>query len=452
MCNKYFRRFSLIFVLLLHLPLVSCGGGFNTINFSVVVFSDVHFDPFYDPSLFKALVAADADEWANIFKTSNISAPLVWGSDTNYPLLMLALSSIKQNLGVSPLIIFSGDILTHKFHQTFYTLYGSQDVQAMEAFADKTVAFFLEQVRASAGNLPVMFAVGNNDSYEDLGPDSAFLSNTAELYYTELLNGTVDHQAFLSTFKKGGYYSAEPPGTNLMVIGINTALCAYLDNTTTRFDEELRWLDKTLTAAKDADKKVWLIMHVPPGANTYSTAQSLDNNGHIADAVMMWSQDYQASFLQILSKYPGIITMSLAGHTHMDEYRIMLPDNVLEVTPAISPRSGNDPAFKIFTLCSDTLKPIDYRSLNYDLATMPGQFNIYYTFSSAYCLFGFLNDSLEQLFPALVTNNRQQGLYREYYYSGNNSLNSITDTNWPVYWSGIANMEQQEFIDSVNFY
>jgi hypothetical protein len=39
-----------------------CGSGTNTTsrNFPVVVFSDVHFNPFYDSSLFQSLVAADA--------------------------------------------------------------------------------------------------------------------------------------------------------------------------------------------------------------------------------------------------------------------------------------------------------------------------------------------------------------------------------------------------------
>ena len=97
-------------------------------GYPVVVFSDVHFNPFYDPSLFPALVSADAGEWASIFQTSTITAPSVWGSDTNYPLLALALSSIKQNLGASPLIIYTGDILGHNFPQTFYrTINGSQD-------------------------------------------------------------------------------------------------------------------------------------------------------------------------------------------------------------------------------------------------------------------------------------------------------------------------------------
>jgi sphingomyelin phosphodiesterase acid-like 3 len=465
------RLISLLFALILQLQLAACGSGTNTnttntTNFPVVVFSDVHFNPFYDPSLFPALVSADASEWANIFKTSSISTPSVWGSDTNYPLLVLALSSIRQNLGASPLIIYTGDILGHNFPQTFFNLYGSQDppdvadVAAMKAFTDKTVAFFMEQVRSSVGNIPVIFAVGNSDSYSGLGPDSSFLSSTAELFYTKFLNGTADHQAFLDTFTRGGYYSAEPLGTNLMVIGLNTILLA-LDDTRIAVDTELAWLDLKLASAKADGKRVWLLMHVPPGANIALTAGNVDNNGHIASASMMWKtdSDYQARFLQILSNYPGIITLTLAAHTHMDEYRILSPYDVLDVTPAISPYFGNNPAFKVFTFSYDTLKPTDYSSLNYNLATNPGQFNSYYTFSTAYSVQGLLDNSLAQLFPALVTNNAKQALYRGYYFSGHNysipitnTLNPITNTNWPVFWCGIGNMDQQDLIDCVNSY
>src|SRR5665647_580309 len=105
------RLLFLVFVLTV---LASCGGDTNNNtnnNFPVVVVSDVHFDPFYDPSLFPALVAADVSEWEGIFKTSQITAPSAWGNDTNYPLFVLTLSSIKRNLGASPLFLpatFSG--------------------------------------------------------------------------------------------------------------------------------------------------------------------------------------------------------------------------------------------------------------------------------------------------------------------------------------------------------
>jgi hypothetical protein len=94
---------------------------------------------------------------------------------------------------------------------------------------------------------------------------------------------------------------------------------------------------------------------------------------------------------------------------------------------------------------------------------MPGQFTSYYTFSAAYSLHVLLNASLAHLLPTLITNSVKQALYREHFYSGynsptpvtypgGNSYSPITDNCWPVYWSGIGNMEQQEFIDGVNSY
>jgi hypothetical protein len=136
----------------------------------------------------------------------------------------------------------------------------------------------------------------------------------------------------------------------------------------------------------------------------------------------------------------------------MDEYRIMSTSGVLEITPSISPASGNNPAYRVFTFSTDTFKPTDYRSLNCDLAANPTQFNDYYTFSAAYSTQALLNDSLAQLYPVLVTNIAKQELYRGYYFSGHNSPAYITDTNWPVFYCGIGNMGQQEFTDCVNNY
>ena len=154
---------------------------------------NVHSNPFYDPTLFPQLLARDPSEWKSIFQTSAVLTLSTWHSDTNYPLFKLALSSIKQSLGASPVVIYTGDLIGHSFPTDFYCLYvpphtpppcpgivpTAPEVAAMQAFTDKTVAFVTAQVRAAVGNLPVMFAVGNIDSYTGYGPDSTFLANNA---------------------------------------------------------------------------------------------------------------------------------------------------------------------------------------------------------------------------------------------------------------------------------
>ncbi|MBI4775522.1 MAG: metallophosphoesterase [Deltaproteobacteria bacterium] len=470
MCGKMFKSLSLILVLMFQLNLAGCGGSDKADpNFEVVVFTDVHFNPFYDESLFQQLNNSDSSQWAAIFQSSNITTPSTWGTDTNYPLLALALANVQLNLGTSAFVIFTGDILGHYLPQTFFRLYDPEnaekptvaDIEAMKAFTDKTVAFFMEQVRSAVGDIPVLFALGNADSYTGLGPDSSFLSNTAELYYTNFLNGAVDHQTFLDTYTSGGYYAAEPDGENLMVIALNTFECSpvFGDDATDAVNAQLVWLDETLASAQSKGKKVWLIMHVPPGVDKYSTAQSADANGHITSATMLWNSVYQATFLQKLRKYPELITHSLGAHTHMDEYRVMSSGDVMDITPGITPYFGNDPAFKVFTFSHETLKAMDYTSLNYDLGAMPPQFDIYYTFSTAYRMQGDLNDSLEQLYQELVTDNTKQAFYRGSCFSGHNyttpvgsAFYPITDSTWPIYWAGIGEMDEQDFIYSVNSY
>ncbi len=494
MSRRDFVKYSAGTVACLYLgSLTGCGGGGGTTitggGYPVVVFSDVHFNPFYDPSVVPELVATDAGDWETVFKKSGVKSLSSRGTDTNYPLLVLSLAGIKRSLGASPLVIFTGDILGHGIPQLFYAYYygnlgipvpptpDDTAVAAMKAFTDKAVSFFMDQVRGAVGNLPVVFAVGNGDSYSGYGPnilnsatmqpDNSFLVNTAGLFYTKFLNGTAGHQAFLDTFTVAGYYSVEPAGTNLMVIGLNTILfCQGFSAGPNANDgivaAELDWLDSKLAAATVKGKKVWLLMHAPPGGVPSATAALL-NNGKISSAAMMWYPPYQTRFLQIISNYPGLISMTLAGHTHMDEYRILPSSEAVEITPAITPWFGNDPAFKVFTISGYTLKPSDFSSLNYDLATNPAQFNTYYTFSKAYSMQGPLDASLAQLTPALVTDQAKQALYRGHYFSGNdsptpvtyplgNSYTPITDATWPVYWSCIGHMDEQAIIDSVNKY
>jgi hypothetical protein len=191
-------------------------------------------------------------------------------------------------------------------------------------------------------------------------------------------------------------------------------------------------------------------MHAPPGADEGTTGEPANDNGRITTATMMWVDENQATFMGIIEKYPGIITMSLAGHTHMDEFRLMSPGNILVISAGISPVFGNNPAYKIFNLDNSTLAPVDYLAVNCDSQMSPSEFNNLYRFSEAYDLKGPLATSLETLFPMLIASDPAKQQYQAAFYSGNNASNPITITNWPVYWCGIGYMEQQKFFSAVN--
>jgi sphingomyelin phosphodiesterase acid-like 3 len=414
-------------------------------------------------ALVALLDAADISDWPAIFlgstnlANSKLTSP---GADTNYALLTLALASIKRNLGTSPVILFTGDFLGHGIDQLYPKYSVNQTADEAAAFVDKTLTFVLQQIRAACGDIPVLFAVGNCDSYTGYGPDSKFLANNAAQLYSTMLKGVANEQDFLSTFKAGGYYAAEPLGKNLMVISLDTMPLSPLvqangdasESDQAAVDAELAWFDTKLAAAQAAGQKVWLLMHAPPGADEGTTAGNITSAGHLSAATMMWEPNYQSSFMRILQKYPGVIAMTLAGHTHMDEYRIVLPNTLLEITPAISPVFTNDPAYKVFTLDRQTLAPSDFRSISCDLSKTPAQFSDYYTFSKAYFMSGSLPVFLTGMLPQLVTNSQLQALYRGYYYSGNNSPSPLTDLKWPAYWAGIGIMWEQELTNAVNSY
>lgn len=451
-----------------------CSGG-NGItgadSFSVPVFSDVHFQPFIDPFaangtypnpattpanqlLVAQLDIADPSDWPAIFKgtlNSTNTAPSPLGTDTNYALLKLALESIKQNLGTSPAVLFTGDFLGHGVDQ-FYSAYSGNNVSAnANAFVDKTLTFVLQQIRTAMGTTPVYFALGNCDSYTGYGPDSTFLANNAQQLSTLALNGAGNQQDVISSLTNGGYYSVEPAGMNLMIVALNTfALSPGITVDPNMIAGQFAWFDTQLSQASSAGKKVWLLMHAPPGAVESTTGNPTNDNGKITAATMMWVDSNQETFMGIIEKYPGVIAMSLAGHTHMDEFRLMSPGNALAITAGLSPYFGNYPAYKIFTLDGVSLAPTDYSAVNCNLLVTPAAFNSYYTFSQAYELEGSLATSFAELFPALIASNAAKMQYQGAFYSGNNTLNPITSTNWPVYWCGIGYMDEQEFFTAVN--
>jgi hypothetical protein len=431
-------------------------------NFPVLVFSDVHFQPFISPftaatlaanmALVAQLDAADTSQWPAILQAS-ATAPSAYGADTNYPLLALALESIQQNLGASPAVLNTGDFLGHGVDQLYTTYSTDKSAAAAMAFVDKTLTFVLQQIRGAVGNLPVYFALGNCDSYTGYGPNSAFLASNAQRLHSLALNGAGDRQAFITTVADGGYYAAESTALNLMVIGLNSiALSPLVPADPAMIAAQFAWLDGKLAEASAAGKKVWLLMHAPPGADEGTTGEPANDNGKLTTATMMWVDIHQATFMGIIEKYPGVIAMTLAGHTHMDEFRLISQGNVLEITAGISPVFGNNPAYKIFTMDSLRLAPTDFSAVNCNLQTTPLQFSRSYVFSQSYAVTGSLADSLVRLFPTLKSSISAQTLYRGNFISGNTSANAITDLNWPVYWCGIGTMTQADLITAVNSY
>jgi sphingomyelin phosphodiesterase acid-like 3 len=430
----------------------------------LVVFTDVHFTPFYDPDIFWDLVQASPDLWADIFEKSSITEPQSWGKETNYPLLMNMLQAAYQASRASPLVLFQGDMLAHKFRETFFDLYGTEDEAALRSFVYKTCAFFAAQVRNHLPGLPVLFVLGNNDSYTGdykLAPGGEYLAETSDLFYSTLLLEKADPVTFAETYLAGGYYKAQPSPSKVLFICLNTVLFSVNWSSEEAKDaptRQLDWLEHTLAEARVQGKKVWILMHVPPGADAYGTvSRYMDESGHISDAAMLWKEDYQERFLEIIRPYGDMIEAGFAGHTHMDEYRIMLHEGgessgTILFSPSVSPQYGNNSGFKVFTVSTADWGLQDYRSVVFPFEIADPTFETYYTFSSAYHLGSPLEAALTELLPELVADEAQRMNYSRFYYSGHDAGNPINDANWPAYWCAICTMSKDDYIGCVNGY
>ena len=316
------------------------------------------------------------------FENSSVTDLSSWGQETNYPLLKRTLEAAGQSVGEGQAVIFDGDILAHKFPETFFQLYGEEDPEALRSFVYKSMVFFSAQVRERLGNVPVMFTLGNNDSYAGdylLVPGGAFLTDTAELFYNTFLLGQADWETYFSTYSTGGYFVAAPPGAKVLFVCLNSVLFSNhrseectdeADNVPGR---QLDWLEQVLEKARGNGKKVFLVTHIPTGMSIYSTVRTyMDANGKISDAEVFWKESCQSRFLDICRRYASVIEAIFNGHTHMDEYRLILDRDgdaykAAIVTPAVSPQYGNNPAFKVLTLRGEDWKPLDYRFVSCDL-------------------------------------------------------------------------------------
>lgn len=471
-CHFRMKRSTITLVLtcaLLLVPLLflsGCGSGTpqpvvnnstningNTANsFSQV--SDIHFNPYYDPSLVPQLIKADASQWEAIFTKSAVTGFGVPGKDeTNYPLLVSALQSIAKTADKPDFVIFSGDFLAHNFDTQFLTYDKSGDNYS--GFVDKTIAFITLMFNKYLPGLRVYFCLGNNDS--DTGdyqivPDGAFLHNTATGFAANFIKDTENQKSFNQTYPVGGYYVITPPNSpNTSIISLNTVFFSVKYTVKTDDDpgkKQLDWLENQLKDAKQRSKKVWLLLHIPPGTNVFS---SVSKNQYVP----MWQLQYNDRFIQIVKENAAIITGGFAGHTHMDDFRVLFqlptpaqPVSLIRICPAISPEFGNYPGYQQFTYDRKGFSLVDYDThwLNLEItdpATAVWQKE--YRFSTAYGQNAITANSLLAIYNGLDTNPTWRGLYTNYYNVGNLSLPVITDANFKAYRSGIGNWTEDGF-------
>ena len=381
-----------------------------------LIVSDIHFNPMADASLVVKLAAADPEQWEAILAQSKNTAFSQYGEDTNWWLLQSALDAMRATMPHPAFIMSNGDMLAHHFPQTFTNATHDEDREDYRKFVRKTLQFLALEFRKRYPDTAIFVTPGNNDNEcgnYSIYAGGDFLHDTAELT-RNLAHG--DKELVESWEALGSYDIPNPAIHGMRIISMNTVFlsemykaadfkegCAIVSSPAPT--ELLTWLESRLASARQAHEKVWLMFHIPPGIDSYTTIHkyqallkgkpNANDEKLCASAIVpMWVPKSTEEFDKLLEKYQDVVVASFAGHTHSDEFRVINaaakePQFVL-VSSAISPIYNQNPGFRVVTFANDgSLRDntVYYlTNLLFASGTTPGEWKREYTFSEQWKL------------------------------------------------------------------
>lgn len=402
--------------------------------------SDIHFNPFADPAIVPQLIAAPVEQWQAIFESATNAGFGQYGRDTTYPLLASMLSEAKSL--PYDYVLNTGDNLSHGFRTEFLQAGGSE--KDFESFIIKTMLFVDRMLKQSFAGAPLISTLGNNDSTCGdymLAPNSAMLAAVARD-----LPVVAGHPPALRDFAIGGFYAVPHPTVpnhDIIVLSDVFWSSGYRDACDADGGDpgsaELAWLEWTLFQQKLAGRSASLVMHIPPGIDTFSSLRGTCP----ASVKSFWQDAYAARFLAVVGAYKDLLRGSYAGHTHMDDFRVAVdakgaPFLATRITPAVSPIFGNNPTFTVLLYDKTDASVTDYAT--FYLANFPKigpaagpQWAFEYAFGQAYGLKGYDPANLMSLAEAIRGNPSVQGSFMKYYPAETSAQSSINALNVPAY-------------------
>ncbi|MGC1781499.1 MAG: metallophosphoesterase [Acidobacteriaceae bacterium] len=438
--------------------------------------SDIHFDPFHDPAKLQQLVDAPVSRWNAILSASpslkqkQAFADLqqschARGVDTSYTLLRSSLDAMRSRQPDAKFMTVSGDLLAHGFTCRYSTLLPRLTQSDYEEFVLKTIRFVLGELRQSFPGVPIYVALGNNDSacgdYR-LDADSDFLARIGRIVAEGLPPS--DRQQEMTEFAKNGSYSVTMAplvqDTRFIVLddlflSSEYSTCSGKQNSTAA-NGEMTWLRDQLVQARRLGQKVWVMGHIPTGIDPYSTVMRFRNVCGRGRPVMFQSSSRLAN---LLIEYADVTRLGIFAHTHMDEIRLLEPENrklhsssgdsvAIKMIPSISPVDGNDPSFTVAYVNPATAMLRDYEVIAASNRTGIGTtWSREYDYARAYHQPQFSPSAVRKLVAGLQADPREKKKasqrYIRYYLIGDRSPE--LKPFWKQYVCALANYTAETY-------
>jgi sphingomyelin phosphodiesterase acid-like 3 len=473
---------------------------------SALFLSDIHFDPYADPAKVVKLNAAPAAGWDAILDAPDSptrSADLttlqkacpVRGVDTNNTLWKSSLDAIFNRAFAARFVTITGDLLAHQFDCKYKALLPGASRADYLNFVEKTIQYVVVTLQTKVSSaVPLYIALGNNDSgctdYALQPAQDEFLARTANIVAGTLPASLskAETDAVLRDFAAGGYYSAPLdfgmplapiPHTRIIVLddlfsSVKYVTCGGKPDPAPA-TAELAWLEGQLAAARQHKERVWVMGHIPPGVDLYSTARKLTNVCMGGQPQMFLGSE---SLAEILARNSDIVRLALFGHTHSDEMRLLTPSNDglagTEATPApaegkkvsvpmpggvplkivssITPVNGNRPTFTLASIDPSTATLVDYTvMMASNLTGIDTTWSPEYTYSTTYHQPAFDSASLGTLMTGFQADSTAQTsasqAYLRNYFPGDAS--SVIKFAWPQYACSLDHDSAADFTGCV---
>jgi sphingomyelin phosphodiesterase acid-like 3 len=353
----------------------------------VMMLSDLHFDPLHDPAKAERLAAAPVEGWDAILKAPESAGSEVSfaslqvecharGVDSDYGLLTNALQAAAEQGKGAAFVTVTGDLLVHGFDCRYKHLF--KDTVGYAAFAEKTAVYVMSHVEAAFPGVPVYIAGGNNDSacgdYK-LNDEDAYLAATNKVVMNGLRGRATKEESV--EYGLDGSFGVMVPGlkkTRLLVLDDiylsgGYSACGGREDATAGA-RELAWLDKELAEVKTRGEQAWVIGHIPPGVNVYSTLAKAKKDVCGEGGVKMFLAD--DGLAEVLAKHADVVRLGVFAHTHSDEVRVLGGKVPVKMVASISPVNGNRPTFTVAAVAKATAVLQDFTVFEASNATWEG--------------------------------------------------------------------------------
>jgi sphingomyelin phosphodiesterase acid-like 3 len=208
--------------------------------------------------------------------------------------------------------------------------------------------------------------------------------------------------------------------------------------------------------ARRDKQKVWVLGHIPPGIDPYSTVAKLVDVCGGKPAVTFLSSDALA---QTIAEFGDVVQLAVFAHTHMDELRLLRPGKSsdtqqaatlkpvpLKMVPSISPVDGNNPAFTVAMVDPSTAVMTDYHVFASSDFAGTSWFDEY-DFNQAYNKASFAAAPVEKLVEEFHADPKAESSASQAYLHNFFGKADHMDLKlfWPQYVCAMANMTPESY-------